>query len=141
MLDINTLEACKRLLKKEITEHSNRPFRIFRTEEEVRTVFFDLLARAFKLGDYSYDPTTGEICWKIGKEHEIDVFSRLEGTDDRLIANIIRDVLEGDGWNKVIILPPVTGANRIFIKMQSDEIKSGIVAGVIPLEKKIVKKK
>lgn len=139
MVDMNSLEAAKKLLKKELTEFSNKPFRIFKSEEEVKDVFFDLLAKALKLGLYSYDPTVGELCWYIGKEHELDLYSRLP--DDRLIANVVREVLETDGWTSLIFLPPVTGSNRIMIKMRSDEIRAGVVTGVIPLEKKVVKKK
>jgi hypothetical protein len=140
MLDINSLEATKKLLKRELTEFSSKPLRTFKTEQEVKEVFLDLYGKALRMGNYAYDPTLGELCWHIGKEHELDVFARIE--DDRLIANVVREILEDDGWTKVIVLPPVTGSNRILIKMQSDEIKAGVVTDVISLVKKaIVKKK
>ena len=141
MVDMNSLDAAKRHLKKELTEFSSKPFRRFKSEQEVKDVFFDLLGKAFKLGLYSYDPTIGELSWYIGKEHEIDLYARLDDKDDRLIANILREVLETDGWTNVIFMPPVTGSNRILIKMRSDEIKSGVVTDIIPLERKVVKKK
>jgi len=141
MVDMNSLDAAKRQLKKELTEFSSKPYRRFKTEQEVKDVFFDLFGKALKLGNYAYDPTTGELCWYIGKEHEIDVFERVQDKDDRLIANIVREVLEEDGWKKVAILPPITGSNRILIKMQSDEIRSVAVTDVIPIDRKIIKKK
>ncbi|BDD79428.1 hypothetical protein [Burkholderia phage FLC8] len=142
MVDMNSLDAVKKMLKKELTEFSGKPFRRFKSEQEVKDVFFDLLAKALKLGLYSYDPTIGEIAWYIGKEHEIDLFSRLDGSDDRFIANIVREVLDVDGWTNVIILPPVTGSNRILIKMRHDDIRSGVVIGAIaPAPVKVVKKK
>lgn len=141
MVDMNSLDAVKRLLKKELTEFSNKPFRVFKTEQEVKDTFLDLLAKALKIGAYSYDPTLGEIAWHIGKEHEIDVFSRLQGSDDRFIGNIVREVLDADGWTNVIILPPVTGSNRILIKMRHDDIRSGVLIGAIPPAPKLVKKK
>lgn len=141
MFDLNSLNAAKTQLKKELTEFSNKPFRTFKSEAEVKDVFIGLFAKAMKLGNYSYDPTTGELAWHIGREHEIDIFARLDDKDDRLVANIVREVLEADGWSKVILLPPVTGSNRILVKMQSDEIKSGVVTGVAKLEKKLIIKK
>lgn len=141
MVDMNSLDTVKKMLKKELTEFSGKPFRRFKSEQEVKDVFFDLLGKALKMGLYSYDPTIGELSWYIGKEHEIDVFSRVQDKEDRLVANILREVLEEDGWTKVAILPPITGSNRILIKMQSDEIKSGVVTDVIPLERKVIKKK
>jgi hypothetical protein len=140
MFDMNSLDAAKNQLKKELTEFTGKPFRTFKTEQEVKDVFIGLFAKAMKLGNYSYDPTIGELSWYIGKEHEIDVFARVDDKEDRLVANIVREVLETDGWKKVIILPPVTGSNRILIKMQSDEIRSGVVTGVTKLER-VAKKK
>lgn len=138
---MNSLDATKRHLKKELTEFSSKPFRVFKTEQEVLDVFHDLMGRALKLGMYSYDPTIGEIAWYIGKEHEIDLYQRLGGTDDRLVANVIREKLETDGWENIMFLPPMTGSNRILIKMRSEGIRSGIVTGAIPPTPKLVKKK
>lgn len=138
---MNSLDAAKRHLKKELTEFSSKPFRVFKTEEEVLDVFHDLMACALKLGMYSYDPTIGELAWYIGKEHEIDLYQRLSGTDDRLIANIVREKLETDGWESIIFLPPMTGSNRILIKMRAEGIRSGIVTGAIAPTPKLVKKK
>jgi hypothetical protein len=141
MVDLNSLDFAKKHLKKELTEFSSKPFRVFKNEQEVLDVFHDLMAKAFKLSMYSYDPTIGELAWYIGKEHEIDLYQRLSGTDDRLIANVIREKLEADGWESIIFLPPVTGSNRILIKMRSEGIRSGVVTNVIPPTPKLVKKK
>lgn len=116
---LNTLDYAKNAVGKVLgTEKSE--VRNFRTPEQLE----QYLSREFKQlvgsGNFSYDPTYGELI--VSYSDELDIYQKFD--DERTAAKVIEDFFVEQGWVWAAIIPPRTGVNKTLVRIRSDELKS-----------------
>jgi hypothetical protein len=86
----------------------------FKSQEEVEGFVSSQFKRLMELGDYSYDPSLGEII--ISFTPDLDVHKELP--DERRVSTIVHDYFTAQGWQNVILIPGRTGAHKALVRLR-----------------------
>lgn len=88
------------------------------------------LRASVQQGEYSYDPSNGEIIVPFHDRHGLDFLAKIP--DGSLIGTHVMEALKEDGWEEVILLPRRTGVSKTLVKLRSDSIRAAALRLNIP---------
>lgn len=108
----NSLDLAKSVIMESL--HTRVDPSKFRNEAEVEKFISSQFKHLMKLGNYSYDPTLGEII--ISFPASLNVFHKLP--DERQVSTIMHDYFTNQGWQSVIIIPGRTGAHCAMVRLK-----------------------
>lgn len=92
----------------------------FKLSSDVEKHLVKQMAAMAKLGDFSYDPSIGEVIIHFDESIGIDMFGRLD--DGRVVHNVLVDFFEAQGWEKVSVIPARIGCNKALIRLQTNQL-------------------
>lgn len=93
---------------------------VWRSVSQVKDAIRNDFLKAIEMGQYSYDPVIGSLA--VVFPHYIEFTESVNGV---LIGTIVREYLEEDGWEEIILLPGVTGNHRARVTVQSVDLIAG----------------
>ncbi|HEX9135945.1 MAG TPA: hypothetical protein VF905_03235 [Nitrospirota bacterium] len=114
----NTLDHAQSVLMENLTmklDPNN-----FKSQAEVEKFLSTQFKHLMKLGNYSYDPTIGEVV--VSFTPDLNVYKQLP--DGRQISTIVHDYFTEQGWDSVIIIPGRTGAHNALVRLRHPTITS-----------------
>jgi hypothetical protein len=112
IVGLNTLAHAKAVIFEDLTKGHHRPSE-FATQEEIETYLKEQFFHHTNLGDFSYDPTKGEIILSI--KPELEVTRALP--DERMISTVVQEFFTNQGWESVVLIPGRTGIHNTLIRL------------------------
>lgn len=112
IVGLNTLTHAKAVIFEDLTKGQHRPSE-FATQEEIETYLKEQFFHHTNLGDFSYDPTRGEIILSIKPELQFNQVL----ADERKVSTIVQEFFTSQGWDSVVLIPGRTGIHNTLIRL------------------------